>query len=300
MTQEDAWPKLAMSDWHETYSTLQRWLQIVGKVRIALSPPQNHYWHSALYLTSRGLTTSPMPYGAQTLEVKLDFVDHLISLEMSDGRRQQMQLVGGTVADFFVKFMALLSKLEVRVHLWPVPVEREDVTPLDRDERPAPYDPLAAHRNFRVLSQVDQTLKIFMGRFVGKQSPSHFFWGSFDLAQTRFSGRRAPLLPKADPVEQESYSHEVMSFGFWPGTQGVSDAALYAYAKPEPLGFRQARLVPQAVSYNDRFAQFLLPYEAIRAAPSPRDEILAFFQSAYEAGARLGKWAEELSVQPHP
>ncbi len=290
MDPQQTWPALHLEDWRKTYDTLHRWLQVIGKIRLRLSPPLNHTWHCALYLTARGLTTSPLPYGGQTLELRVDLVEHSLSLITSSGRRTELPLRSGTVAGFYADVMNALRELGMEVEIWPVPVEREDRTPLDRDDRPAVYDPAAANRFFRALSQVDQTFKIFMGRFLGKQSPSHFFWGSFDLAQTRFSGRRAPLPPNADLLRREAYSHELISFGFWPGTEGATDAAFYAYAVPEPTGFRESAVQPEGATYSTRLGEFLLPYEWVRQAPEPREELLEFLQSAYDAGSRLAGW----------
>ncbi len=291
MTERDAsWPSLRLDEWGDTYFTLHRWAQILGKIRVQRSPPLNHTWHTALYVTARGLTTSPIPAGERTFELTLDLLSHNLSVDTSDGGTRRMPLVSRTVAEFYGELMAVLAALEVSVTLWPKPMEMEDTTPLDEDHRPASYVPADAERCFRVLSLADAALKAFMGRFQGKQSPTHFFWGSFDLAQTRFSGRPAPLPADADWLRRECYPQEVMSFGFWPGTRGVTDAAFYAYAVPQPAGFKQARLVPPAAQYSERLGEFLLPYEAVRRAESPRDELLAFFQSAYDAGAALAGW----------
>ena len=289
-TQAEAWPPLHLADWQDTCETRHRWTQVLGKVRLALTPSLNQTWHSALYLTARGLTTSPVPSGQDTFELRLDFWDHRLTLETSAGGRRSLALVPMTVADFYGEVMALLRAEDIRVHLWPVPVEIADPIPLDSDQVHRSYDAPAVERFFRALTQADQAFKAFMGRFQGKQSPSHFFWGSFDLAQTRFSGRSAPLKPGADWLTRECYDQEVMSFGFWPGTAGVCDASFYAYAVPQPMGFEHTRPRPHAAHYDPALKEFLLPYDDVRQAPQPRAALLDFCQSVYDAGALLGGW----------
>jgi hypothetical protein len=286
---DESWPKLLLSEWAGTYLTLHRLLQIVGKVRLASTPPLNHTWHVPLYLTARGLTTSPIPCTSGTFEIRVDLLDHNVHVDTSEGQRKSVPLYSRSGAEFYVEVMGALRSLGVDVHIWPRPVEMADETPLDTDERLAVYDPLAANRCFRVLSSVDQAFKTFMGRFLGKQSPSQFFWGSFDLAQTRFSGRLAPLPAHADWLRRECYSHELLSFGFWPGNEGVADAAFYAYAVPEPPGFKEVE-VWRGASYEETLGEFLLPYESVRRARHPKDELLGFLQSAYDAGSVLGRW----------
>ncbi len=285
----DPWPALALGEWRPTRDTLHMWMQIVGKVKLALAPPQNHWWQVPFYMSARGLTTSVIPCGDRTLEVLFDLVDHDLVVTTSDGGVKAMPLVPRSVASFYQELMSVLRALEVRAHVWPMPVEVRDAIPFDRDEVHCSYDAEAAHRFWRALLQADALLRAFAGRFQGKQSPVHFFWGSFDLVGTRFSGRPAPERPGADRITRERYSQEVMSFGFWPGGDVVTDAAFYAYAAPEPAGFREASLRPPA-RYVPELAEFVLPYEAVRASASPREAALAFFQDAYEAGSTLGRW----------
>jgi len=305
-THDETWPPLALESWRETRDTLHMWTQIVGKVRLALSPRMNHWWHAPLYVTARGLTTSPIPYGARSVELRLDLLDHNLRVEASDGRRRVLPLLPRTVRSFHEELLAALHAIEVDVHVWRMPVEVPDPIPFDEDEVHRAYDPDAASRFFRALARTDEALKAFAGRFVGKQSPVHFFWGSFDLAQTRFSGRRAPERPGADRITREAYSHEVLSFGFWPGGAlpggvSVDEPVFYAYAAPEPAGFRDAAARPSAARYDTRLSEFFLPYEAVRASAAPRDALLEFCQSVYDAGATLGGWDRSaLDAEPPP
>lgn len=285
----DPWPSLRLADWKSTCETLHRYAQIVGKVRLALAPPRNHWWHVPLYVSARGLTTSRMPYRGGALELALDLVAHDVVVTTSAGAEKRLPLLPRSVAAFHAELLELLRAVGIDVHVWRMPVEIPDPIPFDEDEVHASYDPEYATRFFRVVSSAAAVLDEFAGRFVGKQSPVHFFWGSFDLALTRFSGRRAPPRSGADRVTAEAYSHEAMSVGFWPGTEGVVDAAFYAYAAPEPPGFRDAPAWRPA-RWDERLSEFVLPYEAVREAPSPRDEILAFCESAYGAAADLGGW----------
>ena len=286
----EAWPPLPLDAWLPTYQTLHRWLQVVGKVRLALAPPQNHWWHVPLYVTPRGLTTSSIPYRERSFEMAFDFLDHALVVATSEGRREVLPLRPRSVAAFYREVMALLGALGIDVHVWTTPVEIPgEPLPFDRDEQHAAYDAAWATRCFRVLQQADHALKAFASSFQGKQSPVHFFWGSFDLACTRFSGRLAPARPGADAVTREAYSHEVASFGFWPGTEGTSDAAFYAYAAPEPDGEKEVALPPPA-RYDRLLNEFLLPYEEVRRSRAPRELVLAFYQAAYEATAELGRW----------
>ena len=283
------WPKLPLAEWRDTCDTLHLYTQIIGKLRLALCAPENQFWHVPFYLTVRGLTTSPIPYDERTLSFDFDFVDHALVARDSDGRTRALLLEPRSVADFYAEVGALLDELDVAVQIWPHPVEIPGGIPFKEDRRHCAYDAAAARRFFEVLRRVDMALKRFRGHFSGKESPVHFFWGSFDLAVTRFSGRAAPPRPDADRITQLSYNEEVMSVGFWPGTGDV-DASLYAYAVPEPPGFAEARLAPAAAYYHRALKEFVLPYEAVRAAANPADEILAFAESAYEAAARLGHW----------
>ncbi len=285
----DPWPPLRLSDWKPTCETLHRYSQVIGKIRLGLAPPLNHWWHVPLYVSARGLTTSAIPYRGRSFELELDLVGHALVVTTSAGDEKRLPLVPRSVRAFHSEVLALLSSLGIEVHVWRIPVEIPDPIPFDEDEVHASYDPAAANRFFRVLSSAAAVLEEFAGRFVGKQSRVHFFWGSFDLALTRFSGRRAPPRPGADRITEEAYSHEVMSVGFWPGSEGVSDAAFYAYAAPAPPGFSDAA-VWRPARWDAKLSEFVLPYEAVREAPSPRDEILAFCEAAYDAAADLGGW----------
>ena len=288
------WPPLPLAEWRDTYATLHLWTQMVGKMRLALSAPENHWWHVVLYLTARGLTTGPMPYGARTLQLDFDFIAHRLRAAMSDGAASELALAPRSVADFYREYLAMLAGLGVRVKLWPMPCELEQPIRFTEDRVHASYDPVYANQWWRVLAQADQVLKRFRWGFLGKASPVHFFWGGFDLAATRFSGRRARGPERPDRMNREAYSHEVISAGFWPGSGSVQQAAFYAYAAPEPDGFRDARLEPSAAYYDSTFKLFVLPYAAVRTASSPADMVLAFLQSSYDAGATLGQWDRAL------
>lgn len=302
---EDAggWPPLPLDAWKATCETLHRWTQIVGKIRLALAPPQNHWWQVPLYVAPRGLTTSAMPYGDEdrTFEIAFDLVGHELTVTTSDGERRALPLEPRTVADFYADVMALLRELDLEVHIRSTPVEiPRDAIPFEQDRQHAAYDAPWVTRFFRVLQHADVALKAFASRFQGKQSPVHFFWGSFDLASTRFSGRRAPARPGADRITREAYSHEVASFGFWPGSEGTSDAAFYAYAAPEPEGLKDVAL-PAPARYDRTLNELLLPYDAVRRARAPRDTLLAFYQGAYDAIAALGGWDRAaLDRRPEP
>jgi hypothetical protein len=285
----DPWPSLRLADWKPTCETLHRYAQIVGKIRLGLAPPLNHWWHVPLYVTPRGLATSAIPYRGGSFELAFDLVAHDLVIATSAGDEKRLPLLPRSVAAFHAEVLALLRALGIEVHVWRMPVEIPDPIPFDEDERHASYDPAHAARFFRVLSSAAAVLEEFAGGFVGKQSPVHFFWGSFDLALTRFSGRRAPPRAGADRITLEAYSHEVMSVGFWPGTDGVIDAAFYAYAAPEPAGYREAPIPPPG-RWDAKLSEFVLPYDDVRKAPSPRDEILAFCEAAYDAAADLGGW----------
>jgi hypothetical protein len=290
-----AWPTLPLAGWKDTLDTLHRWVQIVGKTRLALAPPINHSWHVTLYLTARGLTTSPMPYGDRTLQVELDFNDHNLLLLTSDRPTRTLPLVPRTVAEFYREYTSLLGSLGLRVPIRPIPSEMEDELPFPEDEQHRSYDAQSAARCWKILSSADGIFQRFRGRFVGKCSPVHFFWGAFDLACTRFSGRRAPLHPGGVPhlpdrVVREAYSHECISAGWWPGGGPVPEPAFYSYAYPEPPGFAKARVRPKAAYYSADLREFVLPYEAVRTAERPDQVLLEFLQSTYEAGADLGAW----------
>jgi hypothetical protein len=297
------WPELPLAPWEATRDALHMRTQIVGKTLLALAPAQNHWWHSALRVSARGLASAaPLREGDLVFEVELDLVDHVLLLR-SEGRSASMSLAAPTVHAFYDEYMAQLRSLGVHVHLWTTPVEVVGPVPFDRDDAPRGYDAAAAHRFWQVLRRCDAALKDLADAYVGKQSPVHFFWGSFDLAATRFSGRRAPERSGADPVTREAYSHEVISFGFWPGgtTQGgvrVDEPVLYAYAAPEPTGFREARVRQAAARYDERLGEFVLPYEAVRTASDPAAEVRAFCEDVYEAAATLGGWDRAALERP--
>lgn len=293
---DTAWPALAYADWNKTCNTLHLWTQIVGKVKLALSPRINHWWGVVLYVTARGLTTGAMPHRDRVLQIDFDFCTHALVLRTSDAREQRVALEPMTTADFYAAVMAGLRALDVDVCIWTMPVEIEDAIPFDQDRVHASYDAAAAQAFWRQLVQADRVLNIFRARFLGKVSPVHFFWGSFDLAVTRFSGRSAPPLKSNNSpnvaawVMNEAYSHECSSLGFWPGNGGYGRAAFYAYAYPEPDGFGAAPVRPEGAAYNSDVGQFLIDYDAVRLAPSPDAALLDFAQSTYEAAANAGRW----------
>jgi hypothetical protein len=291
MTQFDSWPALPLAEWKDTYATLHMWTQIVGKVRLALSPQINHWWGSTLYVTARGLTTSPIPYKKGVFEVSFDFIAHTLEIATSLGESRAFRLVPRTVAEFYSKLMDALHSLGIEVKVWPMPVEVPRPVRFNLDESHAAYDGEYAHRFWQILVSVDTVFWEFRSRFIGKVSPVHFFWGSFDLAVTRFSGRRAPERPGADPITKEAYSHEVISMGFWPGDgEIVKDAAFYAYAAPEPAGFKEHRVRPAKAFYSTEKSEFFLMYDDVRSSDTPGQLLLEFCQSTYEAGAILGNW----------
>lgn len=284
------WPPLPLAGWIDTYQTLHRYLQIVGKVRLQLTPLVNHYWNVALHLTPRGLTTRATPYEGRTFAIDFDFVDHDVEISTSDGARRTLALVPRTVADFYAELMALLASVGIHVEIWDHPVEiLTDPIPFHLDRSHAAYDPEAVGRWFRILRQSAVVMEAFRARFVGKCSPVHFFWGAFDLAVSRFSGRLAPPQPGADPITAESYSHEVSSAGFWPGDERYEAPAFYAYTVPTPEALPEWPVRPPA-RWSPTLREFVLPYDAVRTASSPRTMLLDFFQRAYEGGAELGGW----------
>jgi hypothetical protein len=292
-----AWPRLPLAEWSDTRDTLHLWTQIVGKTRLALAPMVNHWWQVPLYISARGLTTSRIPYGAAGFAVELDFIAHVLRILHDDGRTWSMMLAPRSVADFYREFMSGLRSLGIDVRIWAVPVEIANGIPFAKDETHASYDADAAQRFWRALAQAARVLENFRGRFVGKSSPVHFFWGSFDLACTRFNGARAPEHPGgvpalADWVTREAYSHTCISAGWWPGTIGspMADPAFYAYAYPEPAGCPTAKIRPDAGYYHDVMHEWILPYDAVRTAASPDAMALDFFQSTYEAAANLAGW----------
>jgi Family of unknown function (DUF5996) len=292
---EAAWPDLPLAAWADTCTTLQLWTQVVGKIRLAHAPMINHWWQVTLYLTSRGLTTSPIPYGQRSFQIDFDFIDHHLIIQTSDGAIERMPLAPRTVADFYAELMSRLHTLGLDTHIWTMPSEIPDAVPFDHDREHQSYDAESVQRFWRALLQADRLFTLFRSRFLGKVSPVHFFWGSFDLAVTRFSGRTAPPLQSASPnlgawVMQEAYSREVSSCGFWPGNGGFGKAAFYSYAYPEPSGFAASPLRPAAAYYDNDLGQFILPYDAVRQSSSPDDDVLAFLQSTYEAAADLAHW----------
>lgn len=297
----DSWPPLPLESWKDTCATLHMWTQIVGKVRLALTPKVNHWWNVPLYVSSRGLTTSPIPYGDRVFEVEFDFIDHRLYVRLSNGMTRELPLVPKSVADFYQEFIATLHSAGIDVEIWKMPAEIPDPIPFDQDRTHAAYDREYAYRFWRILLSADEVFKEFRSGFIGKTSPVHFFWGSFDLAVTRFSGRRAPERPGADLITREAYSHEVISGGFWPGGGEVKDSAFYCYAAPEPQGFAQQAVRPQAAFYHPNLKEFLLMYDDVRSAKSPSKTLLQFLESTYEAGANLGKWDREaLERAPEP
>lgn len=291
----ETWPSLPLEAWAETYSTLHMWMQIVGKIRLAQSPWTNHSWHVPLYVTARGLTTSPIPCGSSTFEIDFDFVDHQLIVQTGDGRSAYVALVPQSTAAFYTRLMEKMGKLGLRVDIHRMPNEVPEPISFDQDAVHCAYDAEYVNRFWRILVQADRVFKEFRSRFVGKCSPVHFFWGGPDLAVTRFSGRRAPQHPGGIPhlpdwITREAYSHEVSSCGFWPGGGAILYPAFYSYAYPQPAGFAAASARPDAAFYSSELGEFILPYEAVRQADSPDGVLLEFLQTTYEAAADLAKW----------
>jgi len=303
----DFWPALPFHEWQATAETLHMWTQIVGKVRLTLSPWINHSWHVTLYVTSRGLTTSPIPHELYTFEIDFDFIDHELRILKSDGAVRVFKLRPQPVAEFYNAVMNGLDELSLHVKIDTTPNEIADPIPFDRDETHGSYDSEYANRFWRVLLQSTRVLTEFRSRFCGKCSPVHFFWGSFDLAVTRFSGRAAPPHPGGIPhlpdrVTREAYAQEVSSVGFWPGNAASPTPIFYSYAYPEPHGFAQAKVRPAEATYLTQLREFVLPYDVVRNATSPDDVLLDFAQSTYDAASTLGNWdraaLEESSLKP--
>jgi len=291
----EAWPPLPLDAWADTYATLHLWVQIVGKVRLKQTPWVNHSWHATLYVTPAGIATSPIPHGSRTFEIAFDFMHHELSVACNDGGRTAFALEPQTVAAFYRRLMEAMDSLDLHVQIHKRPNEIADVIPFDQDETHRAYDREYANRFWRVLVQTDRVLKAFRAGFLGKGSPVHLFWGGFDLAVTRFSGRPAPPHPGGIPnlpdwITREAYSHEVSSCGFWAGGGAIAHAAFYAYSYPEPPGFAQAVVRPEGAYYNTDLREFILPYDVVRQAATPDETLLAFLQSTYEAAADLGKW----------
>lgn len=295
---QETWPALPYETWQDTCATLHLWTQIVGKLRLALMPWINHQWQVPLYLTARGLTTSPLPCGGQCFDVEFDFIHHRLIIRVSDGGERSLPLTDQSVAAFHDAVFASLAALGIQTRIRETPNEIPDAIPFWQDRTHHAYDPEHARRFWQVLLQVDRVFKQFRSGFLGKASPVHFFWGSFDLAVTRFSGRRAPPHPGGvpalpDPITREAYSHELSSAGFWPGNGGLGYPAFYSYAWPEPEGFRTARVRPDEAFFHREMGEFILPYEAVRTAGEPDATLLAFLQSTYEAAAEAGRWDRE-------
>jgi hypothetical protein len=290
----DLWPDLAYEEWKDTLATLHMWTQIVGKIRMALTPAVNHWWHVPLYVCARGLTTSAIPHGVRTFEIDFDFIDHHLVVRTCEGEVRTLELRPRTVASFHEELMVVLAELALPVRINTMPQEVPDPIPFERDTTHSAYDAEAAHRFWRGLAQADRVLRVYRAEYLGKSSPVHFFWGSFDLAVTRFCGRPAPLHPGApgvaDTVTREAYSHEVSSAGFWPGNAAFPHPAFYAYHYPEPAGFKTAAVGPDGAYYSTDFGEWLLPYDAVRAAADPDAVLLEFLRSSYAAGADLSAW----------
>ena len=289
------WPQLPTAEWRETYATLHLWSQIVGKIRLVRTPWLNHSWHVALYVTARGLTTSPIPDGTRYFQIDFDFIDHALRISVSDGATRQFALAGQSVASFYADIMSALAELGIDVVIDEIPNELPDPIAFSRDRTHAAYDGGAVRRFFQILVNADRVFKQFRTGFLGKASPVHFFWGSFDLAVTRFSGRRAPRHPGgvphlSDEVACEAYSHEVSSAGFWPGSGAIDYPAFYSYAYPEPAGFRATKIRPDAAFFSEALGEFVLPYDAVRTAAEPDQALLEFLQSTYEAAANAANW----------
>jgi hypothetical protein len=302
MNSPSGWPPLPLDEWEPTRDTLHMWTQIVGKIRLALSPPQNHWWHVPLYVTARGLTTSPIPWRERSFQIDFDFIGHQLVLACSDGGGRTMRLEPRTTADFYAELMARLAELGIEVAIRTVPAEVPDPIPFDQDTVHAAYDAQAAQRFGGVLDRANAALQGYRGGFLGKCSPVHFFWGSFDLAVTRFSGRRAPPHPGTplapDSVTREAYSHEVSSAGFWPGGAGMREPIFYAYAYPSPAGYERWPVRPSAARWSAEWGEFILPYDAVRRAEDPESELESFLASTYEAAAELGGWEREALERP--
>jgi hypothetical protein len=288
----DSWPALPIKEWQATRDTLHMWTQIVGKIQLKLSPLVNHFWEVTFHVTARGLTTAPIPYEGGIFEIQFDFIEHRLYIETSPGPTKVIALGPRSVADFYEELNEALQSLGIFVKIWTVPSEVPTPIRFENDRIHASYDAEYVNRFWRVLVSAGTVFQEFRGRFEGKASPVQFFWGSFDLAATRFSGRRAPKRPDADSITREAYSHEVISAGFWPGT-GDTDAVFYAYAAPEPPAFSKQSILPPQAFYGTQFSEFLLKYDDVRTAASPRETLLDFLQSSYEAGATLGNWDRE-------
>lgn len=290
MTQTESWPALPLEEWKDTCATLHMWTQIVGKVRLAQTPLVNHWWNVPLYVSARGLTTTAMPYGAMFFEMEFDFVDHNLVIKGSDGAVRTVKLSPKSVATFYGETMTALDDLGLGIRIWTMPVEIPDPIPFDQDDQHDSYDPEYANRFWQILRHSDRVMQDFRSRFIGKCSPVHFFWGSFDLAVTRFSGRPAPPRPDADPITREAYSHEVISHGWWPGQGPLGKPAFYSYTAPAPDDLAKASIRPEEAFYSNEMSEFLLLYDDVRNATDPEGALMEFLQSTYEAGANLAAW----------
>ena len=290
----EQWPALPLEEWKDTYDTLHRWTQLVGKVRLATAPLENHWWNTTLYVNSRGLTTSAMHYNGITFQIDFDFIEHVLLIGTSAGYTKTIALRPRSVADFYQETISALGELEIYVPIWTTPVEVQDRTPFEEDDKHASYNPEYVQRLWRILSQASRVFTDFRSLFIGKVSPVHFFWGAFDLAVTRFSGRTAPPHPGAANLARfvavEAYTHEVSSCGFWPGGGNIDKPVFYAYAYPEPAGFKDFDISPPEAHYSQDMKEFLLSYETVRTSKSPDVVLMAFLQSTYEAAATLAKW----------
>lgn len=286
-------PSLPLSEWKDTCETLHMWTQIVGKIRLTLSPTWNHWWQVPLYVTARGLTTSPIPDKQRIFEIAFDFIDHNLAIQTSNGETKVIELFPRSVADFYQELMATLLDLGIEVKIRAIPDELSNPIPFAEDREHASYDAEYVNRFWRILVQSDRVFKEFRGRFLGKCSPVHFYWGSFDLAVTRFSGRRAPEREGADAITREAYSHEVISHGFWPGSGDIQAPAFYSYTAPAPPGIDKEPIRPSSAFYTPEVSEFFLMYDDVRSAPEPDRVLLDFLQSTYEAGAKLANWDRE-------
>jgi Family of unknown function (DUF5996) len=285
-----SWPPLPLDGWRETYATLHMWSQIVGKIALARTPRLNHFWNVAFQITPRGLSTPLLRHGDRLFTMTFDFVAHALVVQSSEGATESIHLEPRSVMEFYKIVMDTLRRMGLETRIWPMPVEIPDPKRFDTDVMHHSYDPQAANAFWRILVTVKPIFENFRCGFIGKSSPVHFFWGGFDLASTRFSGRLAPERQGADSIQKESYSHEVISHGFWPGGAAMQEAAFYAYAAPEPAGFKDAVVAPRAAFYSKEMSEFFLPYEAVRSSSSPEAELTAFLKTTYDAGADLGKW----------
>ncbi|MEY2520767.1 MAG: hypothetical protein QOF24_2526 [Verrucomicrobiota bacterium] len=304
-TANEIWPALRFNEWKETAATLHMWTQIVGKIRLSLTPWTNHSWHVTLYLTARGLTTSPIFFGARVLQIDFDFVDHVLRMQTGEGIKKNIKLAPKSVATFYREVMDALRELEIPIEINTSPNEVDPAISFEKNEKDSAYDSDYANRFWRVLLQSDRVFKEFRSEFCGKCSPVHFFWGSFDLAVTRFSGRHAPQHPGGvphlpDAITREAYSHEVSSLGFWPGNGMMPEPIFYSYAYPEPKGFPEARVQPAATSYNAQLKEFVLPYDAVRQAAAPDQALLDFARTTYDAASTLGNWDRAAFVEAKP